>query len=101
MRVIDFIKRLEEIGYNEYTELTFGCVDENGEFYYLNLDTKNGDPFCYGEDFDGYPYDKQEINVGIDVEGNEEYMEVKRDDAYEILYRLEQILDEYSNKYSS
>ena len=40
MKVIDFIKRLEEIGYDENTELTFSCCDENSEFYYLNIDFK-------------------------------------------------------------
>lgn len=52
MKVIEFIKRLEEIGYNENTELTFSCRDgETGEFYKLDLYTdEDSDGFCYGED---------------------------------------------------
>ena len=35
MKVIEFVKRLEEIGYDENTELTFSCVDgDSGEFYW-------------------------------------------------------------------
>lgn len=70
MKVIDFIKRLNEIGYDENTELTFSCCDgETGEWYDLKLDTKNGDGFCYGEDLYGTLYDKKEINIEIDVDG--------------------------------
>ena len=88
MKVIDFIKRLEEIGYDENTELTFSCCDgETGEWYDLKLDTKNGDGFCYGEDLYGVPYDKKEINIEIDVDGCE--MEEK------LLETIEEIINEY------
>ena len=50
MKVIDFIKRLEEIGYDENTELTFGCCDgDTGKWYELEIDTYDGDGFYYGE----------------------------------------------------
>lgn len=99
MKVIDFIKRLEEIGYDENTELTFGCCDENGEFYYLNLDTLDGDGFCYGEDFDGCPYNKREINVGIDVEGCRDYIDSKKCLVHEVLDKISEIIDNYNVMY--
>lgn len=94
MKVIDFIKRLEEIGYDENTELTLGCFDKNGEFYYLKLDTLDGDGFCYGEDLDGEAYDKKEINVGIDVEGCKEYIEARKHEVNDVLNKVSEILYE-------
>ena len=95
MKVIEFIKRLEEIGYDENTELTFGCYDDNGEFYYLNLDTGNGDGFCYGEALYGVPYDKKEINIEIDVDGCEEYLGDKFYDVHDLLDTIEEMINEY------
>lgn len=99
MKVIEFIKRLEEIGYDENTELTFGCYDDNGEFYYLNLDTGNGDGFCYGESLDGYPYDKKEISIEIDVNGCKDYVESKKYEANEVLDKIAIIIDDYNAMY--
>lgn len=97
MKVIDFIKRLEEIGYDENTELTFGCCDgDTGDFYYLNLDTIDNDGFCYGEDLDGYQYDKKEINIEIDVDGCKEYVESKQYLANEILDMIVATIDDYN-----
>lgn len=88
MKVIEFVKRLEEIGYDENTELTFSCIDETTcEFYYLNLDTENNNGFYYGEDLNGYPYNKQEINIEIDVEGCKDYVESRQYFAHEVLDR--------------
>ena len=73
MKVVDFLKQLETIGYDENTELTFGCVNgDTGEFYYL--------PFreiCCGNELTGQPYDKDEINVDIDVDSAKEYLSDK------------------------
>lgn len=99
MKVVEFIKRLEEIEYDENTELTFGCCDENGEFYYLNIDALDGDGFYYGEDFNGYPYNKQEINIGIDVEGCRDYVDSKKHFAHEVLDRISEIIDNYNMMY--
>ena len=97
MKVIDFIKRLEEIGYDENTELTFSCCDgDTGDFYYLNLDTIDNDGFCYGEDLDGYQYDKKEINIEIDVDGCKEYVESKQFLANEILDMIVATIDNYN-----
>ena len=36
MRVVDLIRKLQEIGYDENTELTFSCVDgATGEYYVI------------------------------------------------------------------
>lgn len=96
MKVIDFIKRLNEIGYDENTELTFSCCDgETGEWYDLKLDTKNGDGFCYGEDLYGTLYDKKEINIEIDVDGCEEYLDDKFYDVHDLLDTIEEMINEY------
>lgn len=100
MKVIDFIKRLEEIGYDENTELTFSCCDgDTGEFYYLNLDTIDNDGFCYGEDLDGYQYDKKEINIEIDVDGCKNYIEAKQYEAHEVLDSISKIINNYNMMY--
>ena len=100
MKVIDFIKRLEEIGYDENTELTFGCCDgDTGDFYYLNLDTTDCDGFCYGEDLYGEPYDKKEINIELDVDGCKNYIEAKQYYAHEALDKIEIIINDYNVRY--
>ena len=96
MKVIDFIKRLNEIGYDENTELTFSCCDGGtGEWYDLKLDTKNGDGFCYGEDLYATPYDKKEINIEIDIDGCEEYLDDKFYDVQDLLDTIEEMINEY------
>lgn len=93
MKVIDFIKRLEEIGYDENTELTFGCCDgDTGEWYELEIDTYDGDGFYYGESLSEDPYDKKEINIGIDVDGCTEYIKSKQH-SYEANVALDKIVD--------
>ena len=97
MKVIDFIKRLEKIGYDENTELTFGCCDGDiGGYYNLEIDTTDGDGFSYGEDLDGYPYDNREINVEIDVDGCKDYIESKQCYANEALDKIERIICDYN-----
>lgn len=101
MKVIEFIKRLEEIGYDENTELTFSCCDgETGEFYKLDFYTdEDSDGFCYGESLDGYPYDKKEINIEIDVDGCNDYVESKQYESNEVLDRIAKIIDNYNVMY--
>lgn len=100
MKVIEFIKRLEEIGYDDNTELTFGCCDgETGEFYRLDLYTEDSDGFCYGESLDGYPYDKKEISIEIDVDGCKDYVESKQYEANEVLDRIAMIIADYNAMY--
>lgn len=43
MKVIEFINRLNQIGYDEYTELVFGVYDKTGFCDWHEL----GNPFCY------------------------------------------------------
>ena len=102
MKVIEFIKRLEEIGYDENTELTFSCCDgETGEFYKLDLYTdEDSDGFCYGKDLYGHLYDKDEINIEIDVDGCNDYVESKQYEANEVLDRIAMIIANYNSMYS-
>lgn len=73
MKVVEFLKQIEEIGYDENTEFTFGCVNGiTGEYY--DLPFKG---FCFGEDLTGKPYNKDEINVDIDVDSAKEYLSYK------------------------
>ena len=96
MKIIEFIKRLEEIGYDENTELTFSCCDgDTGEYYNLEIDTLDGDGFCYGEDLDGKPYDNREINVAIAGDGCKEYINAKQYEANEVLNKIKRIIYEY------
>lgn len=97
MKVIDFIKRLEEIGYDENTELTFSCIDvDTDDFYYLKLNTTDGDGFCYSKNLDGNPYDKKEINIELDVDGCKDYIEAKQYYANEALDKIERIVGDYN-----
>ena len=47
MKVVNLINKLNEIGYDENTELTFSCVDgDSGECYDIPFDE-----ISYGEKF--------------------------------------------------
>lgn len=101
MKVIEFIKRLKEIGYNENTELTFSCCDgETGEFYKLDLYTdEDSDGFCYGEDLYGHLYNNDEINIEIDVDGCKEYIKSKQYEANEVLDSITEAINDYNEMY--
>lgn len=93
MKVIDFIKRLEEIGYDENTELTFSCCDGNtGEFYNLKLNTEDDDGFYT-------TYKKNEINIEIDVDGCKDYVESKQYEANDALDKILDIINDYNLYY--
>jgi hypothetical protein len=38
MKVVELIKKLEELGYNEDTEISFGIFDYDGEWYDFELE---------------------------------------------------------------
>ena len=68
MKVVELIKKLNEIGYDENTELTFGVVDrENGNWYDAPFDEIN-----YGIDLTGEPYHNDVINIDVDEEYQKE-----------------------------
>lgn len=62
MKVVDLIKRLEELGYNEDTTISFGFFNYSGKWFDFKIeDIEDGD---------------REVNVddiGIILEPNEEY----------------------------
>ena len=38
MKVVEFIKKIEELGYNENTEIDFGIFDYDGEWYKFKVE---------------------------------------------------------------
>lgn len=64
MRVVELIKRLEEIGYNEETKICFGFCDYGGEWYNFKVEeVEDGDRQV---DVD---------TIGVILEPNKEYSE--------------------------
>lgn len=79
MKVIEFIKKLNEIGYDENTELTFGFANkENGNWHEATFDE-----ISYGVDLTGEPYHNDVINIDVDVDSVKEYQKEKSDSAVE------------------
>lgn len=75
MKVINLINKLNEIGYNENTELTFSCVDgDSGECYDIPFDE-----ISYGEKLTGEPYRNDAIDIGLDVDSVKDYIQAKSD----------------------
>lgn len=73
MKVTEFIRKLQEIGYDENTELTFSCTDgEIGEYYVIPFEE-----ITYGEELTGEPYDNDVIDISVDVDSVEEYIKTK------------------------
>lgn len=92
MKVIDLINKLNEIGYDEKTELTFSCIDGlTGECYSVPFDE-----ISYGEDLTGEPYCNDVIDIGLDVDSCEEYIKSKSDD---VIGTLVEDLAETLNRY--
>lgn len=81
IKVAELIRKLNEIGYDDNTELTFGCVDgDTGEWYPI--------PFaeiCYGEQLTGHPYHNDVINIDVDVDSVKGYTKSK---AEGVVYNL-------------
>lgn len=66
MRVTELINKLQEIGYDYYTELTFSCTDgETGEHYIIPFKELT------------YGYDNNVIDIEVDVDSVEEYIKAK------------------------
>lgn len=97
MKVVELINKLNEIGYNENTELTFGCVNKTiGEWYELKLDdAENEYGIYYGEELTGLPYNKEEINIFLNVDDCEDYLKEKGLDVNEVLEDLRSIIYKY------
>lgn len=75
MKVVNLINKLNEIGYDENTELTFSCVDGNsGEWYDIPFDE-----ISYGEELTGEPYRNDAIDIGLDVDSVKDYIHAKSD----------------------
>ena len=73
MKVVNLINKLNEIGYDENTELTFSCVDgDSGECYGIPFDE-----ISYGEELTGESYDNDVIDIEVDVDSVEEYIKAK------------------------
>ena len=73
MKVAELIRKLQEIGYDENTELTFSCVDgETGEYYVIPFEE-----ITYGEELTGEPYDNDVIDIEVGVDLVEEYIKAK------------------------
>lgn len=92
MKIVEFINKLREIGYDENTELTFSCVDRNtGECYDLLIDE-----FCYGEDLTGQPYHNDIIDIGINVDDATSYVQAKSNDyVSDMIDELQDVLNKH------
>lgn len=62
MKVVELIKRLEELGYNKDTEICFGFYDYNGEWYDFKVEEVEDGDREVGVD-----------NIAIILESNKEY----------------------------
>ncbi len=95
MKVVELIKKLNEIGYDENTELTFGFADGNtGEWYNAPFDE-----ITYGIDLTGEPYHNDVINIDVDVDSVEEYQKEKSDSAVEsFVDEIQEVLNKYQRK---
>ena len=73
MKVTELIRKLQKIGYDENTELTFSCVDgETGEYYVIPFEE-----ITYGVELTGEPYENDIIDIEVDVDSVEEYIKAK------------------------
>ncbi len=92
MKVVELVNKLNEIGYDENTELTFGLVNrENGNWYEAPFDEIN-----YGIDLTGEPYHNDVINIDIDVDSVEEYQKEKSDSAVEsFVDEIQEVLNKH------
>ena len=86
---MDLINKLNEIGYDENTELTLSCVDgETGECYDIDFDE-----ITYGENLTGQPYCNDVIDIGIDVDSAKEYIQAKSESMLDNLINdLDEVL---------
>ena len=81
IKVIDLINKLNEIGYDENTKLTFGCVNgDTGGWFDIPFNA-----LFFGEELTGQPYSNDEINIDLDVDSARDYLEEKQKDAVDKL----------------
>lgn len=74
MKVTELIRKLQEIGYDENTELTFSCTDgETGEYCIIPFEELT------------YRYDNNVIDIEVDVDSVKEYIKVKAESELEKL----------------
>ena len=92
LKVMDLINKLNEIGYDENTELTFSCVDgETGECYCIDFDE-----ITYGESLTGQPYCNDVIDIGIDVDSAKEYIQSKSESMVnDLIDDLDEVLKKH------
>lgn len=95
MKVVELINKLNEIGYDENTELTFGFVDGNtGEWYVAPFDDIN-----YGIELTGEPYHNDVINIDVDIDSVKEYQKDKAECAViDIVEEMQDVLNKYQRK---
>lgn len=76
LKVMEFIEKLNKIGYDEETEIEFSVLDFNGEVYDLEIDN-----FIYGDDL-SIP----NVNaIDIEIKMSDEYIkEICRDKVEEL-----------------
>lgn len=94
MKVVELIKKLNEIGYDDNTKLEFGCVDGNsGEWYEIPFYE-----FCYGEKLTGHPYCNDYISLEVDMDSVEEYGKTKAESIIDdLIDDLHGVLRNYFN----
>lgn len=93
IKVIDLINKLNEIGYDENTELTFSCVNgDTGEYYNIPLDE-----ICFGENLTGEPYHNDVIDIGLDVDSAKDYIQAKSNEYMnDMINELVEVLNKYN-----
>lgn len=92
MKVVELINKLNEIGYDENTELTFGFADGNtGEWYNAPFDE-----ITYGIDLTGEQYHNDVINIDVDVDSVKEYQKDKAECAViDIVEEMQDVLNRH------
>lgn len=92
MKVIDLINKLNEIGYDENTELTFSCTNGNSGSYYVIPFEK----ICYGEELTGEPYHNDVIDIGVDVDSVPGYIgEKSKEYVTDLIDDVRMVLNKY------
>ena len=83
MKVYELVNKLNQIGYDKNTELSFSCVDKlTGEWYTLNIDDDGGNlplGISFGENLTGVPYHNDTIDICLDVDKCYGYIQFKND----------------------
>lgn len=93
MKVVDLINKLNEIGYDENTELTFSWVDgDSGECYDVPFDE-----ISFGENLTGESYHNDVIDIGLDVDSVKDYIKAKSDSYMnDMVDELRQVLNKHN-----